>query len=562
MGGEVHYRAGDDLRLGRVRGRAAALEVATRGVVEAQAQVFGVPPGAGDHLELRVVKLAVAHGDQRRVDTAVMPLEHRVGHALGGAEAEDRLEVAGVQVGVERLVVADDHRVEKPRRRQLLVVADDDELPAAGDGPERVDRANLRGFVHEHQVKPQAAGLEVLRDRHRAHHEDGLDRLHRGAGLFEQHPQRQVPTLLLKLPPQHADLADRPAAARQRPVVGCGDLPPGQLQPLGIELTEAGEGPFVLIAGEARQLRPVGEAFPQQCFEAGHRVGRLGRGRGELAGVQPVDDRIEAGLACGFAPAAVLRPLRQPVRVGRPRLQPPCREAQRHVVGLVHPERFGEVEIQRRHGSVPRPAGAGQRRLSLIRRGGERLGVVDLREHRPAPLRVAPLLVAAVPAVDLAQRFEVRRFAPPAIAEGVPADRVVALDGFAGLLRFEDLIKQPQPIFEGFGRRADQHRGELPLGLAIRPVEPAQPRPAVRREIEAGLRELGRPRRFVDPAVELLADGGEGQALLDHLGHGRALLRPDVVGDRRGVHRRRGREAAGLIDPDHDVIRRRPVIDF
>ena len=106
-----------------------------------------------------------------------------------------------------RSLVVVEHLAEESRRRELLAVADDDHLPGPGHRPEGIHRADLAGLVDEQEIECDPAGLEVLGDGDRAHHEHRLDRRDRCAGLLEELPDRLVPPLLGDLPTDDAHLA-------------------------------------------------------------------------------------------------------------------------------------------------------------------------------------------------------------------------------------------------------------------------------------------------------------------------------------------------------------------
>ena len=66
---------------------------------------------------------------------------------------------------------------------QLLAVTDNHHLLTARDRPKRVDGLDLAGLVENDQVESKRAGRKIIGDGKRTHHEHGLDRLDRVAGL-------------------------------------------------------------------------------------------------------------------------------------------------------------------------------------------------------------------------------------------------------------------------------------------------------------------------------------------------------------------------------------------
>ena len=128
----------------------------------------------------------------------------RSGVPLREEEAEDALHIANAVVDV---FVTFDGGVEEAGRRQLLAVADDDGLLASRDRAEGVDGFHLTRLVEHDQVELDGVRWQILRDRHRAHHEDGFDRLNAASCLLDQLANRKVPTLLVDLPLDDSELA-------------------------------------------------------------------------------------------------------------------------------------------------------------------------------------------------------------------------------------------------------------------------------------------------------------------------------------------------------------------
>ena len=118
---------------------------------------------------------------------------------------------SGVPSSADRNRVGRRRDHEEVRRRKLLRVADDDELPAARDRADRVLRRKLRRLVEDHEVERRLAAREILRDRQWAHQKARLDRANRGLGVTQRLPQRAVIALL-----RHLALQERQRLARLR----------------------------------------------------------------------------------------------------------------------------------------------------------------------------------------------------------------------------------------------------------------------------------------------------------------------------------------------------------
>src|SRR3546814_4783113 len=92
-----------------------------------------------------------------------MPAQHARGYAFGEAELKDALGVLGFDrdplVDLLAVVLAGE-LFEKGGGRELLFIADDDELVGARDGAERIDGLDLARFVH-HQDRSEEHTSEL-----------------------------------------------------------------------------------------------------------------------------------------------------------------------------------------------------------------------------------------------------------------------------------------------------------------------------------------------------------------------------------------------------------------
>ncbi len=89
------------------------------------------------------------------------------------------------------LFIVDDP-VEETGWWELFRVADDHQLSASGDGAQGILRLHLRRLVHDNEVEVDLAGCEILRNRHRPHHEARLQGHQCIAGAVNQLSERNV----------------------------------------------------------------------------------------------------------------------------------------------------------------------------------------------------------------------------------------------------------------------------------------------------------------------------------------------------------------------------------
>src|SRR6202047_1105300 len=99
------------------------------------------------------------------------------------------------------------HSVEKARRRQLLLVAHDDDPAAARDKTQGVLRAQLICLVDDEEIEIDRTRWQELRDRDRAHEKNRLDFLDRAARRLHQLAQRHVSALAADFAAYHTHFA-------------------------------------------------------------------------------------------------------------------------------------------------------------------------------------------------------------------------------------------------------------------------------------------------------------------------------------------------------------------
>ena len=147
----------------------------------------------------------VAEGDQRLVAAAVVPTEVRGVDTRRKALVEDGLHVLRhiFVLGV-RLALA---LLEEVRGRHLLRVANHDELLRARDDADCVPDGNLRRLVEHDEVERCRVRRQVLRHGERAHEEARLEDGGERRNLREQLAHGLLPSLLLALAAEDAELA-------------------------------------------------------------------------------------------------------------------------------------------------------------------------------------------------------------------------------------------------------------------------------------------------------------------------------------------------------------------
>ena len=96
-----------------------------------------------------------------------------------------RVIVSVVILGIER------HALKEAGGRKLFRIADDDDLPAAGERADGVLGLELGGLVHHDEIELELAGREVLGDGQRPHHEARLERHQRVRGALYQLADRE-----------------------------------------------------------------------------------------------------------------------------------------------------------------------------------------------------------------------------------------------------------------------------------------------------------------------------------------------------------------------------------
>ncbi len=89
------------------------------------------------------------------------------------------------------LVIVDDP-VEETGRRKLFRITDNHNLPATGNGPQGILRLHLGCLIHDDKIEFDLARGEILSDRHRPHHETGLQGDKCVSGTLNQLSERDV----------------------------------------------------------------------------------------------------------------------------------------------------------------------------------------------------------------------------------------------------------------------------------------------------------------------------------------------------------------------------------
>ena len=495
---------------------------------------------------------------------AVVPLEHSFRRPLRAEHAQNALQI-GRLARVVLTVIG--HAVEEARRRKLLAVAHDHRLPAPDDRSQRLDRTHLARLVEHDQVEDDRPRRDILGDRQRAHHEYRLDALDRAPRLCHQPPDRQVTTLLLELPPEHAKLAASVLTRKLLPVA-LGDQRPVVVELRHVQLTE-----------------PLHDARVRGAVELGER-GAFPKGQ-----VQP------GGVACVVEewrqlPASVLPRRRGLGHLRNPRPSGlPFELVEAHhlvsrcdlVVGIPQP-RFQVVPgalLQRLAGLDPigpQLHGGGERTQRVADRfhsalahvgGGFQVGApgrvveqrVDVRVDQPAgPVAVkaqeplhgvgkAPVRVHAVAQRERGEklRHEVVRFCDRSAQPAGFQDRVNELDLFGDSVGRLPAAEPPHPTAR----------------IAERPREEAPPLVAVSTQRLARVQHVLVPRFGHEDAVVARPDvavaaGCRGN-LRDALGVGRptgmAVIRPQQCRSFRHPSRSAGRpfEIVALQTPKHHV---------
>ena len=161
----------------------------------------------------------------RRVETSirdgwrdrVVPSQHPAFEAARLAQGENAFEIGnsgGTLPMLDRGLLAvsgigfiGDHPVEKARRRQLFLVAHDDDPAAARDKTKGVLRAQLTCLVDDEEIEIDRTRRQELRDRERAHEKNRLDFLDRAARRLHQLAQRHVSALAADFAAYHTHFA-------------------------------------------------------------------------------------------------------------------------------------------------------------------------------------------------------------------------------------------------------------------------------------------------------------------------------------------------------------------
>src|SRR6266403_1317740 len=196
-----HMRGGfrdDRPRLFRIA--ALARFVATSGnLLAGNSEIGVVEKWARIDEEPVVIELSVGISDQRLMTRAVMDPQHSHWPPTTPTQFKNRL----FRRVFDFFVVPAFRRYKKVARRQLFGIAHHHRLRAADQRAKRVLGAHLRCFVDNEQVEAMFAGLEILRNRHRAHHNAGLISANSRACVAEQTTQRDARLLQACLMIEH-----------------------------------------------------------------------------------------------------------------------------------------------------------------------------------------------------------------------------------------------------------------------------------------------------------------------------------------------------------------------
>ncbi len=232
---------------------------------------------------------------------AVVPAEHFVGDALGCGESENALEVAGTDgyfaiagfLGIVRDIFLGETGKETGRR-ELAVVADDNELFPAGDGAEGIDGKDLTGLIEDDQIEIEFSRFKELGDGKGAHHKNRFDRLNGRSGCGEEFADRHVVSLFVHLATENTD---RPKTTFERETVavfekgfGAGDGDAGTIQ-----FAEVFDEAVVFVPIKAGKFGNVGQKAPINLAKVGQIVGVEGVLMSDATVNEPIGERTDAG---------------------------------------------------------------------------------------------------------------------------------------------------------------------------------------------------------------------------------------------------------------------------
>src|SRR5437867_1192822 len=127
--------------------------------------------------QMIVVKLLVRETDETTVLRAIVPPKKATRRVESAGNIQDTLGIRSCGEGVVVLLGFLVQPLEERRGRQLHAVADYDELAAPQYCAESILGAQLRRFVHDHQVECDLATGKILGHRKWTHHETGLQSL-------------------------------------------------------------------------------------------------------------------------------------------------------------------------------------------------------------------------------------------------------------------------------------------------------------------------------------------------------------------------------------------------
>jgi hypothetical protein len=146
-------------------------------VDEANARVGRFIHSARESNELSFVEMSIGEGDQGLSSAAIVPAQALPSESECTTDVEDALIIREPVVVVGFALVVFDHSIEEIRRRKLFLIARHDELGSSEDRADRVERADLRRLVEDHEIEADLAPAQMGADRERAHHQTWLDAL-------------------------------------------------------------------------------------------------------------------------------------------------------------------------------------------------------------------------------------------------------------------------------------------------------------------------------------------------------------------------------------------------
>ena len=157
--------------------------------------------GAGEGVQLALVVLLVAEGDERLMLRAVVPREVVSRHGERDTLVEDAVHVVDF-----RLILVHLLRGEEAGGRHLLGVAHADERLASCDGPYGLAGGHLRRLVEDDEVELLAVHVDILRHADGAHQHAGAQLGQQGGNLVDDLADAHAPAAVGDVALQDAHL--------------------------------------------------------------------------------------------------------------------------------------------------------------------------------------------------------------------------------------------------------------------------------------------------------------------------------------------------------------------